>query len=151
MVSQAYNKLPQSTEQIMHPEKYFAFEEPVKLDLPDVRTYLGPLWKRVSYDINGEWGFYVILDQSLNAPAESKLIARWGGDRYAVYKGPKPGDVFIAQLSTWDTENDAREFLDAYAKRTWRRYAAPKQPKSLLPSRVIARRNLIRGRPMREA
>jgi len=123
MVSRAFAKLPQSTEQILHPEKYFAFEAPVKVDLPDVRSLLGALWKKANYDVNGEWGLYLILDQFLNAPAESKrAVAGWGGDRYVLYKGPKPGDVFMAQLSTWDSENDAHEFLDAYAKRTWRRY-----------------------------
>ncbi len=30
--------------------------------------------------------------------------------------------MFIVQLTAWDTQNDAREFFDAYAKRTWRRY-----------------------------
>ena len=28
----------------------------------------------------------------------------------------------LAQMTVWDTENDAREFLDAYAKRTRLRY-----------------------------
>lgn len=91
--------------------------------LPDVRNLLGSDWKRIDYDVNGEWTFYLILDQFLNAPAESRRAAAgWGGDRYALYEGPGPGDVFIAQFTTWDTEDDAREFFDAYAKRTWRRY-----------------------------
>ena len=69
-------------------------------------------------------GYYLILDQYLNAPAESKRAAAgWGGDRYEIYEGQSAGDVFIAQLTSWDTENDAREFFDAYAKRTLRRYA----------------------------
>jgi hypothetical protein len=35
--------------------------------------------------------------------------------------------VLFVSLSTWDTENDAREFFDAYVKRTQLRYpgAAP--------------------------
>ncbi|MBA3357455.1 MAG: hypothetical protein H0U18_16250, partial [Pyrinomonadaceae bacterium] len=70
-----------------------------------------------------EWSFYLILDQFLNAPAESRRAAAgWAGDRYALYEGSKPGDVFIVQLTAWDTQNDAQEFFDAYAKRTWRRY-----------------------------
>ncbi len=30
--------------------------------------------------------------------------------------------MFIIQQTAWDTQNDAQEFFDAYAKRTWRRY-----------------------------
>jgi hypothetical protein len=122
-VSQAFAKLPLSSEQILHPEKYFDYEPPVRVALPDVRALLGARWKRIDYDVNGEWSFYLILDQFLNAAAESRRAAAgWGGDRYALYEGSKPGEVVIIQLTAWDTPNDAREFFDAYAKRTWRRY-----------------------------
>jgi hypothetical protein len=122
-VSDAFQKLPLSTEQILHPEKYFSYEAPVKVTLPDVKSVLGPGWKRIDYDVNGEWSYYLILDQFLNASAESKRAAAgWAGDRYEVYEGSTSGDTFIAQLSVWDTEEDAREFFDAYAKRTLRRY-----------------------------
>src|SRR5258706_10227950 len=40
-VSQAFKELPQSTEQIMHPEKYFAHEAPLKISLPDIQAQLG--------------------------------------------------------------------------------------------------------------
>ncbi len=124
LISEAFNKLPLSTEQILHPEKYFSYEAPVKVNLPDLRTVLGPGWKRIDYDVNGQWGLYLILDQFLNAPAESKRAAAgWGGDRYALYEGPAAGDVFIAQMTVWDTEGDAREFFDAYRKRTLDRYS----------------------------
>src|SRR5437763_8018987 len=39
-VSQAFQTLPQSTEQILHPEKYFAHEAPVKVTLPDISRLL---------------------------------------------------------------------------------------------------------------
>src|SRR6266851_4218097 len=178
-VSQAFTTLPQSTEQILHPEKYFAHEAPVKVTLPDITNllnnsgrasmrsvppalaggssalagsadgrgpqrgnpagvldsfafaYSSPItrhsspsagWRRIAYDVQGEWGFYLILDQFLKSPAEShRAAAGWGGDRFAVYEGPK-GEVLIASLSVWDTENDAREFFDAFAKRTRLRY-----------------------------
>jgi len=123
MVSHAFTELPQSTEQILHPEKYFAHEAPVKVSLPDVRGLLGSKWKRIDYDVSGEWSYYLILDQFLNSQAESRRAAAgWGGDRYEIYEGSQPGAVFIAQLTVWDTENDAREFFDAYAKRTRLRY-----------------------------
>jgi hypothetical protein len=122
-ISQAYTELPQSTEQIMHPEKYFAHEAPVKVELPDVANSLGAGWKRVDYDVNGEWSYYLILDEFLKSKAESKQAAAgWGGDRYAVYNEPKSGAVCLTQLSVWDSEKDAQEFFDAYAKRTTARY-----------------------------
>jgi len=39
-VSKAFTDLPQSTEQILHPEKYFAHEAPVKVTLPDIASLL---------------------------------------------------------------------------------------------------------------
>ena len=131
MVSQAFDKLPQSSEQILHADKYFAYEAPQKLTLPDFKSALGPTWKRLDYDVNGEWGCYLILDEFLNDSSESKRAsAGWGGDRFALYETGKPDEFFVAQLTAWDTPVDAREFFDAYAKRTAKRYADAKEVKS---------------------
>lgn len=124
MVSKAFTKLPQSTEQIIHPEKYFASEAPLKLTLPELKLQLGAGWKRIDSDVNGEWGCYLLLDEYLNDSAESKKAAAgWSGDEFALYEGPNSTDLFVAQLTAWDTGEDAREFFDAYLKRTWKRYA----------------------------
>ena len=40
MVSNAFTRLPLSTEQILHPEKYFNYERPIKIVLPDVANLL---------------------------------------------------------------------------------------------------------------
>jgi hypothetical protein len=190
-VSRAFAELPQSTEQIMHPDKYFAHEAPVKVTLPDITDLLNSGtaqssevkgrrseasrfagsadvpsapsakrepsvgasrtpevgatdlrsvslasaggsstqvgWKRIDYDVEGEWAFYLLLDEFLKSPTESRRAAAgWGGDRFAVYEGPK-GEALFCSLSTWDTENDAREFFDAYAKRTGLRYPSATQ------------------------
>lgn len=122
LVSAAFDDLPQSSEQILHPEKYFAREAPVKVSLPDLRATLGTTWQRIDYDVNGEWSYYLILDQFLENAAESRRAAAgWAGDRYAVYED-RTGNVVMVQLCVWDTEEEAREFFDAYAKRTGSRY-----------------------------
>ncbi|MEP6570661.1 MAG: hypothetical protein ABJC10_12890 [Acidobacteriota bacterium] len=143
MVSNAFTRLPLSSEQILHAEKYFSYERPVKVVLPDVTNLLNSRssqqsaisnqhstrrrlptgsWHRIDSDVNGEWTYYLILDEFLKSPAESKRAAAgWAGDRYALYEGAN-GRVFLAQVAAWDTENDAREFFDAYVKRTELRY-----------------------------
>ena len=128
LVSQAFSKLPQSTEQILHAEKYFAYESPQKLTLPEFKSVLGPTWKHIDSDVNGEWGCFLILDEFLNDTTESKRAsAGWGGDRYALYETGKPDEIFVAQLTVWDTPADAQEFFDAYAKRTSKRYPEAKE------------------------
>jgi hypothetical protein len=131
LVSQAFTKLPQSSEQILHADKYFSYEAPQKLALPDFRAALGPAWKKLDYDVNGEWGCFLILDEFLNDAVESKQAsAGWGGDRFALYETGKPDEFFVAQLTAWDTPADAREFFDAYAKRTAKKYTDAKELES---------------------
>ncbi len=129
MISQAFTKLPQSTEQILHAEKYFSYEAPVKVTLPNFRAALGPGWKRIDTDVNGEWGYYLILDEYLNdAPKSKRAAAGWGGDRFAIYEGPRRSGVFLAQVSVWDSPADAKEFFDAYFDRTLKRFPEANKP-----------------------
>ena len=126
MVSDAFKKLPLSTEQILHAEKYFTYERPVKVAMPNLALALGRGWRRIDYDVNGEWGYYLVLDQFINNVTESKRAAAgWGGDRFAIYQGRRSSDVFLAQLTVWDTAADAKEFFDAYLKRSQIRYPEP--------------------------
>ena len=130
-VSKAFTKLPQSSEQIIHADKYFSYEVPLKVALPEFKGILGPSWKRIDYDVNGEWGCYLILDEFLNNTTESKKAAAgWGGDRFALYETGKPGEIVIAQLTAWDTPVDAKEFFDAYAQRTLKRYTDAQELKT---------------------
>jgi hypothetical protein len=123
LISEAYKSLPQSSEQVLHPEKYFAREAPVKVDLPELNSLLGRKWTRLDYDVNGEWSYFQILDEFLRAEKESqKAVAGWGGDRFALYENGETRQVLLAQLTVWDTEADAAEFFDAYVKRTEQRY-----------------------------
>ncbi|MDT7807547.1 MAG: hypothetical protein QOJ70_1360 [Acidobacteriota bacterium] len=122
-VSAAFKNLPQSTEQILHAEKYYAGDEPKKVALRDISSTLGRGWRMADNDVEGEWGFYLLLDEFLqSADVSRKASEGWGGDRYGLFVGPNKSDVLVAQKTVWDTEQDAREFFDAYVKRTSKRY-----------------------------
>jgi hypothetical protein len=118
----AYTTLPASSEQIMHPEKYLAHEMPVKVALADLAATLGKGWKRADQDVNGEFGYFVILSEFLPKFRARAAAAGWGGDAYGFYENSAGGTSALVQYTTWDTPADAREFFAAYSERSEQRY-----------------------------
>ena len=132
-VSAAYKNLPKSSEQILHTEKYAADEAPRKVSVRDVSATLGRGWRMADNDVQGEWGCYMLLDEFLQSVDVSKRAAAgWGGDRYALFTGPRKADAVVVLKTVWDTEADAREFYDAYVRRTSRRYGV--EPAEVAPA-----------------
>jgi hypothetical protein len=128
-VSRAFTDLPQSTEQIIHFDKYSSREEPVKIELPNIASSLGSGWKRIDNDINGEFGYFLILSEFIDKRNARIASEGWGGDLYTLYENSKTGKLLLAHLSSWDTAKDAEEFFQAYAERTTRRYPQAKARK----------------------
>src|SRR5215216_164337 len=56
-LDRAYDVLPASTEQIMHPERFLARDNPVKIEMPDLAATFGRDWKQSDADVNGEFGY----------------------------------------------------------------------------------------------
>ena len=121
-LNQAYKTLPASTEQIMHPAKYLAHEAPVKIAVPDLAAEFGAGWKQADADVNGEFGYFVILSEFLPKFVARTAAQGWGGDRYALYENAARGTSALVHYTTWDTPGDAREFFSAYSERSEQRY-----------------------------
>lgn len=125
-VSQAFTDLPQSTEQILHFDKYAAKEMPVKVELPDVSSLLGADWKQIDSDVNGEFGYFLILSEFIDKKVARTAAAGWGGDQSVLYENAKTGALLLTHLSVWDSAQDAAEFLRAYSERLTKRYPTAK-------------------------
>ena len=110
-VNKLYARMPESTEQILHPEKYRAAEAPVKVALPaDLATRLGAGWKVAAQDTLGELQIGIWLREGgVDKATADAAAAGWGGDRLAVLEGPG-GDWAVAIRTAWDTKADAAEF-----------------------------------------
>ncbi len=121
-VSKAYATLPQSTEQILHPAKYLANELPVKIELADVTEVLKAGWTRIRFDVNGEFGYYLLLAEYLDKTIARKAAEGWGGDQYAVYENATKTRTMAVHVSRWDTTNEAAKFFEAYVARTTKRW-----------------------------
>lgn len=113
-VDAAFKDPPDSTEQVMHPEKYAAHESPVKVTIPaDVAAQLGKGWTAVGQDTLGELILGIWLSQGGVARADANAAAAgWGGDRLVILRGPS-GEVGVGLITTWDTTADAGAFAAA--------------------------------------
>ena len=115
----AFADPPDSTEQLLHFEKWDAREAPMVVELPDLPDALGGGWDEVETTTMGEATIgaaltFLGVDEGVAAAA----AAGWGGDRATVATGPDDGFVLVWRLA-WDTAADADEFVAAY--RTARR------------------------------
>lgn len=117
-VDAAFKDPPDSTEQILHPEKYIAREAPVKVTLPDVAKALGAGWTAAGQDTLGEKIMAIWLNPAGVGGVPQSLAnaaaAGWGGDRLVILRGPD-GAIGIGMITTWDTAADAAEFTTAAA------------------------------------
>lgn len=129
-VDAAYAALPASTEQIMHPSKYLAREMPVQVTLPDLSAALGAGWRRADQDVDGEFGYYLILKSALDDDRAARAAAGWAGDRYGFYRNDAANRSTFVHRSVWDSDHEADEFFDAYSARIAKRYSLAGAPPS---------------------
>ena len=108
-VDAAFSDPPQSTEQILHPEKFNAREAPIRVDLPDdLANKMGSGWSVVDEDTMGEHQTAIWLGSGSVAAADD-ASAGWGGDRITLLGGPNDSWA-IAWHTVWDSDDDAAEF-----------------------------------------
>jgi hypothetical protein len=116
-VNQAYQNLPLSTEQIIHPEKYLANERPIEVaEVPVAQVLTDPGWHAVESNVLGEWTTYLILGYGADVEAqlvdETARVAAtgWGGDRYQVYRNDETDEIVLVAHWVWDSALDAATF-----------------------------------------
>jgi hypothetical protein len=108
-VDGAFRALPESTEQTLHPEKYFVHEKPLSVSPPTIDA-LGSGFEIVLADVNGELGLRLVLEQWTARKVAVEAAAGWGGDKYVVAKKAGATPTFAVAFTTrMDTEADAKE------------------------------------------
>ncbi len=160
--SRLFEDFPLSSEQILHPEKYYGERDnPTLVTLPDLERLFGTPWKESFNNVHGEFSIDILLKEYLRDHLRPMPLRRaregWDGDRYVVLEreGTLPGKfacpkcearrtaagpcpdcgipvrpvkgivTMYVWYSTWDSEDDAREFADAYALLLEKKYDQP--------------------------
>lgn len=129
-INQAYDQPPRTTEQIMHPSKYFAGEVGAVVGEIPLGDVLGAGWRPLENDALGEWMTYLLLgygadvDSQLTDSEAAAAAAGWGGDRYQVYYNDETGQTVLAARWIWDSGPDALTFRSAMTKYLNERFGA---------------------------
>lgn len=136
-INKVYADLPASTEQILHPEKYYQRRDPpVVVSLEVVDQLVPKEWECIYDDVLGEFMMLQLLERVSDRDEAKLAAAGWGGDRVRVYQR---GQEFAwVALSNWDSQRDAMEFAGAFSKTV-----QPRLPKFVLQPRETGERVLI--------
>jgi hypothetical protein len=118
-LNQAWQNPPQSTEQILHVERYLAGDTPQLVALAPLTETLGAGWQLLQTDTFGEFMLRQYLGQQLSEAEVDAAATGWGGDTFAVYWNEEAGQQVMALRLVWDSPADATQFASAFS-----RYAA---------------------------
>lgn len=133
-VDAAFKDLPVSSEQVLHPEKYTAEQrempDRIEPDLDAIKAALPEGYELGKPDTLGEFETRLVFVQQEATGADSEKIATgWGGDW--MIEATKGEHKLSLWITTWDTEADGEEFMDALKHlpdlRAWTRIEADKR------------------------
>lgn len=113
-VDDAYDAAPVSTEQVIHPEKYLAAEQPIEVAAPAPGEALGAGWEDIEPNTIGEAMIDIwLVELGADQATATAAAAGWGGDRLGVARGPD-GAWALAWRIAWDSPVEADEFAAAH-------------------------------------
>lgn len=120
-VNDAYETVPGSTEQIIHPTRY-PDDSPESVEIEDRSA---ENWQRFDAtrqgETLGEASIYTMFQTNgvIDAPADDRVnyshpvSAGWAGDRLVPYNNTDGENGYVWKTK-WDSEQDAEQFVDGY-------------------------------------
>ena len=109
-----FRRAPLSTQQILHPEKYFSGVKPTAPALPEPPTRRG--YKGLIGGTFGELDHRILLEQFAGKQAAADIAPHWRGGQYELIENRKLGRIILLYASEWDDAESARNYFAAYKK-----------------------------------
>jgi hypothetical protein len=110
--AEVFLRAPVSTQQIAHPEKYFAGVKPTQPEVPDPRLPRG--YKSLVGGTLGELEHGVLLEQYAGKECAAQIAPHWRGATFELRENKKAGRVVLLYAAEWDSEESARQYFAAY-------------------------------------
>jgi hypothetical protein len=105
-------KPPVSTQQILHPDKYFAGVQPTHPALPEPK--LGKGYKGLVGGTLGELDHQVMLEQYSGKERAAELAPEWRGCTFNLVENAKAKRVVLLYAVEWASEEAAVKYFAAY-------------------------------------
>src|SRR5690606_32906539 len=99
-VDALFRSPPQSTEQVLHPEKYFAREAPVEVSVPASPALRDAGYRRIGVGCLGELELAVFFGRERDE-LDFRAAGGWAGDGGEIYESPS-GEAASVWISQWD-------------------------------------------------
>jgi len=127
-VNKMYTDPPSSTEQILHPDKYYGTrDEPRQVDAEAIAAKLGSGWKVVYRNVLGEFSLGLLLDLTLSEERARRSAAGWGGDQIVLVENGTGKNAVVVNTA-WDSADEAGEFYESM--QSWLQQRYPNASKS---------------------
>ncbi len=128
--AEVFRRAPVSTQQILHPEKYFANVNPTDPDLPN--PHLPSSYKALIGGSLGELEHTILLEQYADKETARDLAPHWRGCNFEMREDHKAKRDVLLYAVEWDTVENAQRYFAAYrqslAKR-WKSFKAQSETK----------------------
>jgi len=114
-IDSAFSSPPNSTEEVLHPEKYLERKDQPQANAIQVSTPAG--WRKIYEDTLGEFVISSLLGSNPGQRATAaQSAAGWANDRVVVFERGESPELRRALIwsTEWDTEKDAQEFATSY-------------------------------------
>ena len=123
--AEVFRRPPVSTQQVLHPEKYFAGAQPTRPPLPQLPEARG--FKTLIDGGFGELDHAILLEQYAGKDAAREVAPHWRGSQYRLLEHRGRQRVVLAYVSEWDSPDAARRFFALYQdvlRKKWKKLEA---------------------------
>ncbi len=112
-VDELFRRTPQTSEQLLHPDKYFQGETAREVQLNEAALTQNN-WRITASTSMGEIGVRGVLLAGVQEREAVRAASGWGGDRAFLFERTTGGPSLFIWKSAWDKNTDAEEFFKAY-------------------------------------
>jgi hypothetical protein len=112
--AEVFRRPPLTTQQILHPEKYFSYVKPSEPALPALASERG--YKELTDGTIGELDHAILLRQYAGEKEARELSPRWIGGKYRLLEHESDRRTILLYVSEWENAAAARRYFRLYRK-----------------------------------